>query len=59
MRGCNSGHGQNGDEILDLPVIGDKRRLSKDNHADNEYQREDHGEFELDENVSKWVHVVK
>lgn len=47
MRSCNSGHGQNGDEILDSPVIGDKWPLGKKNHANDEYQREEHREFEL------------
>lgn len=46
--GCrNRSHGQDGDEIRDVPAVRDEGCHGKDNHTGNKERGENHGEFEL------------
>lgn len=47
MTGGDSRHGENGDEILDLPVVRHERSNSKDDHTGDADNREKHGELEF------------
>ena len=47
MRSRNGSHGQDGDEIGNVPAVRDERRSCKNDHANDEGEREDDGEFEL------------
>lgn len=53
MRDGDGGHGEDGDEIRDAPLEGHEGSDGQDDHANNEDEGEDHGEFELFIGVSK------
>jgi len=56
VAGGHGGHGQDGDEVGDAPVVRDEGCDGQDDDADDEEQRKGHGELELlaNSSVSKY-----
>jgi len=47
MTGSDRCHGENGDEICDLPIVGNERCYCEDDHSGDADEGERHREFEL------------
>ena len=58
MRHCDRRHGQDGHEILDLPVVGHEWCNSEDDHSGDTDDGEQHGELELLEHLGHFNEEV-
>lgn len=58
MADSHSCHGQNGHEILDLPIGWDECAVRKDDHSDDTGQRERHAVFKLLQNFGDFDEEV-
>lgn len=47
VTGGNGGHGQDGHKVGDAPIVRNKGRDGENDHANDEDEREDDGDFEL------------